>query len=102
MEQLRIITNNNWRQIRYRYEVPPQVLADEFDYQDEDDTSDGYIYYKGQWYHLDMFMNISQADPHCPFPSSQWQGYHADTFFSGILLQVSDDGEEYRIARYMS
>jgi len=31
-----------------------------------------------------------------------WHGHKGDSFFSGTLIRVSDDGEEYQIATYLS
>ena len=100
MNDLQIITNYHWRPFVYRHDVPAAVLADDFDYQD-DDVCDGYFEYRGRWYHLDEFMRINRQDPGCPF-GVKWNGYASDSFFCGVLLQVSDDGEEYRVGTYLS
>ena len=128
MGELTIVTNRHWRQFVYRYDVPKNVLADQFDYQldgmicwscsddygdverDRHKTGkhcpkcgseiepyseqiDGFFKYRGYWYHLDQFMRI----PGQMFNGEDWNGYHADSFFSGILIRMSDDGEEYGI-----
>ena len=91
MSATRIITNHHWRQFKYRYEVPPSVLEDQFDLCDDDD---GFIHYRGRWYHLSEFMVTDQF--------SEWDGFHSDSFFSGILIKLSDDGEEYQVALALS
>lgn len=98
MSSLQIITNNHWRQFRYRYEVPPEILASEFDYQDENDALDGFFKYRGCWYHLDQFIKILTSAPF----SGEWDGCASDSFFSGIFIRVSDDCEEYKVGRYYS
>ena len=71
----------------------------EFDYKSEEDQEcSGYIRYYGCVYSLDSFMSI---DEHAPFGGS-WSGYCSETFFSGVLIEVSNDGEEYKVGRYMS
>lgn len=95
---LKIITNNHERQFKYRNEVPDEVLSSDFDYQDED-TFDGYFQYRGNWYHLDMFMRI---DNHKDAVFSSWHGYSSDSFFSGIVIRISDDVETYQIGLYLS
>lgn len=95
---LTIITNNHERQFKYRNEVPDEVLSSDFDYQDED-TFDGYFQYRGNWYHLDMFMRI---DNHKDAVFSSWHGYSSDSFFSGIVIRISDDVETYQIGLYLS
>ena len=86
---LTIRTNHQWRPFVYRYDVPSEVLASEFDYHGED-TVDGYFRYRGVWYHLDQFMR-SEAVP-------GWHGFHGNLAFSGVAVRVSDDGESYQIA----
>ncbi len=102
MSDVTIRTNNHWRQFKYRDEVPAAVLADQFDWTNDahaehGDYSDGFIQYRGFWYHLGDFM----AHRHGEF-GGKWHGSHGDSFFSGVLIELSDDGEEYRIATYTS
>ena len=107
---LTIRTNNQWREFVYRYDVPADVLASQFDYQDPEETLDGFFQYRGTWYHLDQFMRIepmSPGDPHALRPGDDsplkgWHGYHGDSYFSGVLIRLSDDGERYQIATYFS
>jgi hypothetical protein len=73
-----------------RDEVPRQVLEDWFDYQDEE-TFDGYILYRGDYYHTDQFMCGGVPG---------WPYSYGDSYFSGILLRVSSDGEQYQVAGY--
>ena len=100
MSELKIITNNHWRPFKSRDEVPEKILQSDFDWQDDnlDAYEDGFIYYRGKWYHLDDFLRI---DNNAPFPSN-WHSYCSDSFFSGVLIEMSDDGEYYKIATYIS
>lgn len=90
---MNIRTNHQWRQFKYRYEVPASVLAREFDYLTEDD-SDGYFQYRGIWYHTSQFMRCGAMIP------GQWDGFQGDSFFSGVLIRLSSDGESYQVATY--
>lgn len=89
---MNITTNNQWRDFLYRYEVPDEVLKSEFDWLDEDDH-DGFFRYRGVWYHLSMFMRTAIEG---------WQGIHNDSAFSGVLIEVSRDGEQYRVGTVIS
>ena len=93
-----IITDHKWKQFKYGYEVPEKVKND-FDWLEEEEKDDGWIYYRKNWYHESDFMRI---DNNNPFYSLGWHGYHSDSFFSGVLIQISDDGEGYKIATYIS
>ena len=101
---MKIKTNNHWRQFSYRNEVPGSVLADQFDWTNEaheehGDYSDGFFQYRGYWYHLSDFMRWT-----CPQEGFEqyWDGYSSDSFFSGVFIKISDDGEEYQIGTYTS
>lgn len=116
-----IRTNRHWREFSDRYDVPPAVLKDQFDYQldgfvcwhcDErsetsghchqcgadqepySDTTDGFFCYLGFWYHLDQFMRSDQFE--------DWHGFAADSFFSGVAIRLSDDGERYQVATVLA
>lgn len=93
MSEPRLITDHKWKQFRYRSEVPPSVLADEFDWLDEDGGSDNFIFYRRTWYHLSQFEARSIEG---------YDGVHCDSCFSGVLIRVSKNGEEYQVATYIS
>jgi len=38
---MKIKTNGHWRSFVYRWEVPPRVLATQFDWQNPDEYTDG-------------------------------------------------------------
>jgi hypothetical protein len=86
-----IKTNRHWREFVYRWEVPEDVLRDEFDWTDED-TIDGFFCYRGFWYHLSQFVLVPEQSE-----LSEWHGIHHDSFFSGVVVKVSNDGERYRV-----
>ena len=91
---MQIITDHKWKNFSYRYDVPEKVLDDQFDYLDED-VFDGFFRYRRRWYHLSEFLQ-----PLYKF-ENEWHAYHSDSFFSGILIQVSNDGEQYKIATFI-
>jgi hypothetical protein len=96
MSELSIITDHKYHNFKYRNEVPGSVLKNQFDYQDEE-VIDGFFQYKGNWYHLDEFMGCDNMSPFVG-----WSGYSSDSFFSGILIKLSDDGEQYMVGWYCS
>lgn len=89
---MQIITDGKWKQFKFRDEVPAKVLADQFDHLDED-TTDGFFRYRGWWYHTSDFMTTEVKG---------WDGVHGDSFFSGVLVKISSDGEEYKVATALS
>ena len=97
---LTIRTDRKWKDLQYRWDVPAKVLADQFDYQDtseESGVTDGFFCYLGTWYHLDQFTRMESSDV-----LAEWDGYAGDSYFSGVLIKLSEDGEQYQVGRYYS
>lgn len=99
MKMTNITTDNKWKQFKYGYEVPEKVLSDQFDWMGDDEKTDGFFTYRKAWYHISEFMRLgnSRDEDLCG-----WQAYLSDSAFSGLLLQVSNDGEEYKVATFIS
>jgi len=90
-----LITNWQWRDFTYGCDVPARVLMEEYSHLDEPEVWDSFFEYRGRWYHLSDFM---QANGQFSDLAGNWHGFHADSFFSGVLVELSDDGESYRVA----
>ena len=114
----KITTNNHERFFVYRCDVPEKILQEQFDYQDPEETQDGFFKFKGYWYHLDQFTRIDkpyhaqEAALHTEarelgyskspdFEFQNWNGYRPDSFYSGVLIKVSEDSETYKVATYI-
>lgn len=99
---MKIKTDNKWKNFKSRYEVPAKILKSEFDHHG-DDISDlvkdnaNYFKFNNSWYHTDMFMRLEGKDPQ----TKNWDGYHGDSYFSGVLIKLSRDGEQYKVASYI-
>ena len=94
-----IKTDHKWKMFKYRNEVPKRILKDQFSYLDEEDDIDGFFVYRGSWYHLSDFMRLEK---HNPLRVLGWQGFASDSFFSGVAIKISDDGETYQVALVIS
>lgn len=87
--QTEITTNHHWHEFLSWYDLTEKETLDADVHRD-----DGiYMRYRGWVYSLDEFMNLGVPDG--------WHGVHSDSFFSGVLIRVSDDGEMYQIATYI-
>lgn len=82
---MKINTDGRWKNFKTRDEVPKKVLASQFDYQSED-ISDNYFKFKNTWY----------GEPSL----KGWDGYAGDSYSSGVLIKISRDGEQYKVAYY--
>lgn len=99
---LTIKTDSKYKPFVYRSEVPAKILAGQFNHLSEDDASDGFFCYRGAWYHLSAFMRSDSADAFTEGGKGAWDGYAADSYFSGVLIRVSRDGETYCVGTYLS
>lgn len=93
--QAKIITDHKWHQFKYRNQVPARVLRREFDWLD--DSDDYFFKYRGRWYHLDEF----EVAP-SPLAVLGYDGWHADSYFSGVAIKVNENEGAYMAALVMS
>ena len=93
-----IITNNVPRHITCGYELTEKERA-EFDFLEGDDLDWGSFFrYRGDVHYLGNFMRIPEGADEL----SGWDGYSADSFFSGTLVRYADDGECIVVGYYVS
>lgn len=86
-----IVTDHKWKQLKYGHEVPKKVLED-FDWLDDAEIMDGFFKYRDRWYHISDFQRTSGD-----LKLLGWDGIHQDSFFSGVVIKLSDDSEEYQV-----
>lgn len=49
-----------------------------------------------------MAVEIMRLPAHSADSSfSGWDGYHSDSYFSGIVIKLSPDGEQYQVGTYI-
>lgn len=85
-------TDKKWKPFVYGQDVPKKVLKD-FDHLDDESSHDGFFRYLGRWYHTSDFMVAPSDLP--------WDGYHSDSFFSGVVMKISKDGESYQVGTFI-
>jgi len=95
MSQFKIATNHRWRDLVYRHDVPADILSDRFDWLTETDT-DGYFCYRGWWYHISEFTVLPTGE----LTALGWQGYHGDSFYSGVVIKFNKDGDAIQLGTY--
>jgi hypothetical protein len=87
---MNIKTNHQWRNFLYWHELPEKAKKD-LDYADQDGS---FFKYKGNYYSLEDFVKTTHI--------IGWHGYVADSYFSGVLIRLSNDGEQYQVGTYFS
>lgn len=97
MDQIKIKGNNHWIEIISFWELTEKEqneIRDNY----EDIQNSSFFWYKGRVYDLSDFMRLTNGNPF----SGEYHGYHADSFFSGILIRLSDCGDCLQAYTYMS
>ena len=95
---LRLITDNRFKQFKYGNEVPKKVLIDQFEHLEDGEDSDGFFKYRGTWYHISDFLTASDKIKKI----TGFDGINTDSLFSAVLLSVSQDCEEYKVGLLLS
>lgn len=95
---MKILTNNQWRPFKFSNEVPTKVLKEDYDHLGGD-MSDAFIDYRGNWYHISDFELCSEMQFD---DKGNWSGFVSESAFSGVLIEVSEDGDYYKIATFIS
>ena len=98
-----IKTNSVPRDVLFWYELTDAERA-EFDYLDFDTAQSdaSFFRHRGVVYDLGEFIHINKTV--APHPQRQgwenWDGYHSDSYFSGILVRYVQDFERVIVATY--
>lgn len=91
-----ITSDKKWRNFTYGYELPKKWRK-HFDWIKSDGVYDNsnFVKYRGWIYSIDEFMSIPvDAGMH------GWDGIINETYFSGVVVKISSDGDKYKIGRY--
>lgn len=92
MSEVTIITNNQPRGILYGFQLPKKYRK-EFDYLTDEEYGDqAFFIYKNQAYDLCEFIRSENF--------KKWDGYSSDSFFSGVLIKIVDEGESVIVGWY--
>jgi hypothetical protein len=94
---MEIKTNNHWRLFLNGNQLPKHVRK-QFDHlSDEEFNCGSFVKYKGYFYEMSDFLRLSVGNL---TTTQNWDGYHADSYWSGVLIKVSPDGDHYKIATF--
>lgn len=91
MSEITIITNNQPRDILYGFQLPKKYRK--FDYLTDEEYGDHeFFIYKNNVYSLSEFIRSENF--------KNWDGYSSDSFFSGVLVKIVNDGASVIVGRY--
>lgn len=94
-DKIVVTCNPVWRPFVFRRDVPRDVIKSQFKHLDDDD--DFYFKYREYWYHVSDFMLFKEGKPDA---FRNWDAYFSESYFSGVLLKLSKNGEMYQVGRY--
>jgi hypothetical protein len=96
MEKAKIVTDNKARDILCWLDLTKRERA-EHDYLDtEDKQMDAeFVRYKGWCYYLNDFQGVPKR-----WELGDWDGYHSDSYFSGVLVRYVEQGEAVVMGTY--
>ena len=96
MGNVQIITDHKWRHFLFGYELPERAKR-YFDWiSPEEFDSAPFIKYRRRFYALDDFLRLEGYVP------GGFDAYHSDSYFSCVVIKISDDGESYKIGLMLS
>lgn len=95
MSALEIRTNNHWRDIVTFDELTEAQQKQLNGYEDQDLSS--FFIFKNWVYDLSDFMVVENQPAF-----KDYDGVHGESFFSGVLIKLSDCGEGVKVAQYFS
>ena len=90
---MKIKSNYHWNNFLYGYELTEKE-KDDFDYV-YDINSESFFRYKHCTYWIGDFLNIDPSNSEHPF--SGWHGYISESYFSAIVIRISEDAEQYQV-----
>ena len=97
-----IVTNNAPRQLINGFELSDKERQ-EFDYLTDDELCESVFFkYKGDIYDLGEFMRITDTMTLHDNQLKEWDGYMADSYFSGILVRYIERDEEIVVGQFFS
>ena len=102
-DTMKIKTNNVPRDVLHWWDLTDAERA-EFDYLDSDDRQNfaSFFRYRGVVYDLGELIRIDKTV--APHPQRQgwedWDGYHSNSYFSGILVRYVDGWQRVIVATY--
>ena len=96
-----VTTNNQPRELKCLYEFPlvrQQQIRSDFDWMEDLENTCGFFEYRGCIYHLVNFWRVNAGTDGV---TQGWDGYEADTYFSGTLVKLCSDPDYVIVGRYV-
>ena len=97
-----IKTNNQPRELKSLFDFSlerQQEIRSDFDWVEDIENTCGFFEYRGCVYHLESFLRVSAGTDDV---TQGWDGYEADSYFSGTLVRLCSDPDFVIVGSYCS
>ena len=97
-----IKTNNQPRALKCLFEFSAKQQArirSDFDWLDEIESDCSFFEYRGLVYHLEEFLRVPTGSDDA---TQGWDGFAADSYFSGTLVKLCSDCDFVIVGRWFS
>lgn len=97
-----IKTNNQPRELKCLFEFPvwqQQHIRSEFDWMEDIESTHEFFEYRGAIHHLENFLRVNAGTDDV---TQGWDGYEADSYFSGTLVRLCSDSDYVVVGRYFT
>ena len=98
-----IKTNNQPRPLKCLFEFSPkqqQSIRSDFDWLKDDlESTQGFFEYRGTIHHLQNFLRVNASSDDA---TQGWDGYEADSYFTGTLVRLTSDADFVVVGSYCS
>ena len=97
--KITIKTDHKWKELLNWWDLTTKEQAD-FDWLDDEEKQIGasFVKRRGRVYCLDEIMTIDRS---AHLAASGWDGVKAVSFYSGIVVKLSRDGDRYKIGYFV-
>ena len=101
---LTIKTNNQEHELFHFLdfnESEQQQLKIDYDWMEDDiETNFGFFRYQGEIYHLQDFTSLHGNNSSEEFKG--WDGIASDSYFSGVIIKLTEENDAVVVGRYFS
>ena len=97
-----IKTNNQPRELKSLADFSlarQEEIRSDFDWVEEIETTIGFFEYRGLVHHLESFLRVYAGTDDV---TQGWDGYEADSYFSGTLVRLCSDSDFVIVGRYLA
>jgi len=97
-----IKTNNQPRELMYLADFPlarQQQIRSDFDWMEDIDSTQGFFEYRSTVHHLENFLRVNAGTDDV---TQGWDGYKAESYFTGTLVRLCSDPDFVIVGSYCS